>query len=71
MTQQLTEAQTKDYTTTRYITRFSTLANALSYRNTRNSYKTTPIILGDDNKFWLAKNNNVAYKLNDQGYDFA
>lgn len=54
-----------------YIARFTTLSNALSYRNTRQNYTSTPILLGDDGKFWLAPNNKVAYKLIDMGYEVA
>ncbi|GEM_PF-3769114 len=54
-----------------YITRFSTLANAIQYRSTRNSSKTTPIILGNDGKFWLTSTNRAASILQRWGYDTA
>jgi len=54
-----------------YIVRYSNLGVAIRACRSRNRYRTTPIILGDDGKFWLAPNNKVAAKLQAMGYEVA
>lgn len=62
-----------DNKNTRYISRYASLSNAMSARshNVDVTTRRTPIVLGDDGKFWVCRNNRVAYTLEKLGYEFA
>ena len=53
------------------IRRYSTLANAIEFTKNARYGRMTPIILGDDGKFWFCSSPKWAYRLISAGYDEA
>lgn len=51
------------------ISRFKTLAQAIEYRNSC-KYRV-PVVLGNDDKFWVCPNNKWVGRLIDMGYELA
>lgn len=61
---------TAKYLTSARISRYSTLANARYALQHRARYaNVTPIIMGDDGKYWICSTPRWAYKLIAAGYE--